>query len=107
MRVNPHYGEGQLRALGQVYFLARRYQDAVDTLQKITRRHRPSFWLYLAASYAQLDRMEDARAAITEALKLEPELSLNNEIKRREKNGLSAENAMHLREALVIAGLPE
>jgi hypothetical protein len=51
--------------------------------------------------------MEDARAAITEALKLEPELSLNHEIKRREKNGLSAENAMHLREALVNAGLPE
>ncbi len=107
MRVNPHCGERQLRNLGQVYFLARHYQDAVHTLQKITRRHRPSYWLYLAASYAELDRMEDARAAITEALKLEPELSLNHEIKRREKNGLSAENAMHLREALVNAGLPE
>jgi adenylate cyclase len=107
MRVNPHHGEGQLRTLGQVYFLARRYQEAVDTLQKITRRHRTSFWLYLAASYAQLDRIDDAQAAITEALKLKPELSLDHEIKRREENGLSAENAMHLREALVKAGLPE
>ena len=73
----------------------------------ITRRHRPSFWLYLAASFAQLGRMEDARAAIVDALKLEPELSLDYEIKRREKNGLSAENSMHLREALVKAGLLE
>ena len=107
MRVNPYHGEGQLRSLSQVYFLAGRYQDAIDTLQKITRRHRPSFWLYLAASYAQLDRMKDAKAAIAQALKWEPELSLNHEIKRREKNGMSAENAMHLREALVNAGLPE
>ncbi len=106
-RVNPHCGERQLRNLGQVYFLSQRYQDAVDTLQKITRRHRSSFWLYFAASYAQLDRMKDARAAIAQALKLEPELSLDHEIKRREKNGLSAENSMHLRKALVKAGLPE
>jgi adenylate cyclase len=107
IRVNPYCGERQLRGLGQVYFLARRYQDAVDTLRKITRRHRPSFWLYLAASYAQLGRMGDAHAAIAQALKLEPELSLNHEIKRREKNGLSAENSIHLREALVKAGLPK
>jgi adenylate cyclase len=107
MRINPHHGERQLRNMSQAYFLARRYQDAVDTLQKITRRHRPAFWLYLAASYAQLDRMEDAQAAIAQALKLEPELSLDHEIKRREKNGLSAENSMHLRKALVKAGLPE
>ena len=106
VRVNPHCGERQLRSLGQLYFLAGRYRDAIDTLRKITRRHRPSFWLYLAASYAQLDRRVDAQAAIAKALKLDPELSLDHEIKRREENGLAAENAMHLREALVKAGLP-
>ncbi len=51
--------------------------------------------------------MEEARAAIAEALKLKPQLSLDYEIKRREKNGFSPLNAQHLREALRKAGLPE
>jgi Flp pilus assembly protein TadD len=105
--INPFHAEDFMRSLGQAYFLGRRYQEAVATHEKVTRRHRTSFWLYLAASYAQLDRMEEARAAIAEALKLKPQLLLDHEIQRREKNGFSPVNAEHLREALRKAGLPE
>jgi len=106
-RINPHCGERQLRNLGQVYFFACRFQDAVNTLRKITWRHRPSFWLYLAASNAQLGRLKEAEAAVARALALKPDLSLDHEIRRRERNGMSAENAIHLRNALIKAGLPE
>jgi adenylate cyclase len=106
-RLNPQHPEESTRNLAQAYFFARRYQDAIDTLNKITRRHRASYWLYLAASHAQLGQIEEARAAITEALKLEPTLTLAAEIKRREQNGLARANANHLREALRKAGLPE
>jgi adenylate cyclase len=106
-RVNPYHSEDFIRSLGQVYFLAGRYQDAIETFGRITRRHRTSYWLYLAASQAQLDRIEDARAAIAEALKLKPNLSLAHEIKRRRDNGLSVTGAERLREALRKAGLPE
>ena len=107
VRMNPYCGERQLRSLAQAYFFAGRYQDVVDTLRKITRRHRPSFWLYLAASNAQLGRPKEAEAAVARALVLKPDLSLDHEIRRRERNGMSAENAIHLRNALMKAGLPE
>ncbi len=106
-RVNPYHPETLLRSLSQALFFAKRYQDSILTLKQITRRHRTSFWLYLAASHSQLGQMEEARAAIIEALKLKPSLILGHEIKRRKKNGLSAANAEHLREALLKAGLPE
>jgi adenylate cyclase len=106
-RLNPEYPEGSLRDLAQAYFFAHRYQDAIATLSKIARRHRTSYWLYLAASHAQLDQIDEARAAIAEALKLDPTLTLTDEIKRREENGLAAANAGHLRGALRKAGMPE
>ena len=106
-RLNPEHPEDSLRNLAQAYFFAHRYQDAIATLSKIAQRHRTSYWLYLAASHAQLDQIEQARAAIGEALKLDPALTLAAEIKRREDNGLARANADHLREALRKAGLPE
>ncbi|HEX6111622.1 MAG TPA: adenylate/guanylate cyclase domain-containing protein [Geminicoccaceae bacterium] len=106
-RLNPEYPEGSLRDLAQAYFFAHRYQDAIATLSKIVRRHRTSYWLYLAASHAQLDQIEKARAAVAEALKLDSTLTLAAEIKRREENGLARANAEHLRQALRKAGMPE
>jgi adenylate cyclase len=106
-RLNPEHPEDSLRNLAQAYFFAHRYQDAVATLSKIAQRHRTSYWLYLAASHAQLDRIGEARAAIAEALKLEPTLTLAAEIKRREENGLARANAEHLRGALHKVGMPK
>ena len=50
--------------------------------------------------------MEQARAAIAEALKLDPTLTLAAEIKRREENGLAPASVEHLRQALRKAGMP-
>ena len=106
-RLNPEHPEDSLRNLAQAYFFAHRYQDAIATLSKIAQRHRTSYWLYLAASHAQLAQIEEARAAVAEALKLDANLTLAVEIKRREENGLARANAEHLREALRKAGMPE
>jgi adenylate cyclase len=105
-RLNPEHPDESTRNLAQAYFFAHRYQDAIDTLSKIARRHRTSYWLYLAASYAQLDQIDDAHAAIAEAMKLDPTLTLADEIRRREENGLARANAEHLRAALRKAGMP-
>jgi adenylate cyclase len=105
-RLDPHYPEVVLRDLGQAQFFAHRYEDAIATFSKIARRHRTSYWLYVAASHAQLQQLDKARAAIDEALKLSPGLSLRREISRREENGLAPANTSHLREALRKAGLP-
>jgi adenylate cyclase len=106
-RLNPEHPEESIRNLAQAYFFAHRYRDAIATLSKTTQRHRTSYWLYLAASHAQLDQIEKARAAVAEALKLDSTLTLAAEIKRREENGLARANAEHLRQALRKAGMPE
>jgi adenylate cyclase len=105
-RVNPYHPEGLLRALGQANFFAGRYEQAIAELSKITRRHRTSFWLYLAASHAMLGNTAEAQAAISEALKLDPDIGVESEVSRRAANGLSRANAQLLREALLRAGLP-
>lgn len=104
MRLNPLHGEEVLRSTAQALFFAGRYEDSIATLNKITRRHRTSIWLYLAASYAQLGQLDKARNAIDEALKLKSSLTLESEIDRRIRNGLSTENADYLRDALRKAG---
>ena len=48
-----------------------------------------------------------ARAAIAEALKLKPTLTVTHEVSRRMANGLGRQNAVHLGDALRKAGLPE
>ena len=106
-RLDPYYPEVILRDVGQAQFFARRYRDALATFSGITRRHRTSYWLYVAASHAQLDHLDEARSAIEEALKLNPDLTLEHEISRRVENGLGPRNAEHLREALRKAGLPD
>ena len=55
-----------------------RYQDAIDTLrQRLTRNPRSqTSYALLASCYGHLDRKEDANAAWSEVLKIEPGFSL-------------------------------
>jgi TolB-like protein/class 3 adenylate cyclase/Flp pilus assembly protein TadD len=55
-----------------------RYEEAIDALRRIPqlRPNYPWGYLYLANSYAHLDRADEARAALREGLRLQPELSV-------------------------------
>ena len=61
--------------------------------------------LYLAASYAQLGRPKAARAEVAEAIKLDPEISVEK-FSSIETYKNSADLA-YLRDGLRKAGLPE
>jgi TolB-like protein/DNA-binding SARP family transcriptional activator len=103
-RLNPYYIHERL---GAGYFFAHRYQDAIATINTITnRRGSPAWWLYKAATHAQLGQFDEAGAAITAALKLDPGLTLEGEHARRLALGLAPAYAEHLTEALRKAGLP-
>ena len=78
MRLNPIYPAFYLWELGHAYFLTGRYEEAVETLNRILDRNldfMPAHFL-LAASFSQLEREEDARAEVAEIEKLSPQVSL-------------------------------
>jgi adenylate cyclase len=65
---------------GLAHFAAGRYQDAVHWAQQCVQR-RPGFvlaYVVLAASHAHLSQLDDARTALQEALRVQPDLSRDN-----------------------------
>jgi adenylate cyclase len=80
MRLNPRYPLFYLANLGVAYRLAGRYEEALATAQKILMRqsHFPPAYFILAFSYAQLNRLDEARAAGAELQRLVPTFSLES-----------------------------
>ena len=103
-RLNPAAPPWYTWNLGIAYYLARRYDDAVTAL----RRGRPldaMAYRWLAASYAQLGRDLDAKAAAEEYLKRSPDFSLASHLEM--VHFQHAQDRDHYAEGLRKAGLPE
>ncbi len=78
MRLNPIYPAFYLWELGHAYFLTDRYEEAIETLNRILDRNfdfMPAH-LLLAASYSKLAREEEAQAEVAEIERLSPQVSL-------------------------------
>ncbi|MGH6913038.1 MAG: tetratricopeptide repeat protein, partial [Geminicoccales bacterium] len=74
MRLNPCYPDWYLWLLGGAYYQMRDYEQAIATtnsMHNLAEGRR-----VLAASYAQLGRMGEARAQAEEVLKVHPDFSL-------------------------------
>ena len=104
MRLNPYFDEWYFENLGKAYFTARRYSDAVAALQPMAN---PSLEarLYLAASLGQLGRTAEARAEITEIIKLDPDATLAEWGPSQPFKHKS--DSAHFVDGLRKAGLPE
>jgi predicted Zn-dependent protease len=92
---------------GEGEFTARRYTEAISTLEnalELEPAHQKTL-LLLAASYAQTDRNEDASWTIVQLLMLHPEVSrsrLHSTFSFQDHSQLQ-----HLLDGLEKAGLPE
>jgi adenylate cyclase len=79
-RLDPNYPAICLHFLGQAYFALGRYPEAVDALKRrlIRQPHGDTSHVLLAACYGHLDQAQEARAAWAEALRINPDYSLEH-----------------------------
>ena len=95
-------GAGQI--LGNAFYVAERYEDAVAALKRMPEQN-PDSRMYLAAGYAQLGREAEAQAVVAEILEEYPEFSSQG---WAEKQGIKFQaDRDHLIDGLRKAGLPE
>ena len=80
MRLSPHDPLMFYFFLGMsvAHFAVEEYEEAADWAQRSLQRGSvdPATYRYLAASYAHLDRADEARRAMQEMLTIDPEFSL-------------------------------
>ncbi|MEZ5831939.1 MAG: BTAD domain-containing putative transcriptional regulator [Dongiaceae bacterium] len=102
MRLNPYHPEWYWISLGNIFYLAHRYEDALEAFQ---HRHNPGYWVLsrLAACYAQLGRMEEARSTAAEVMRRKPEFAIST----LRRAGWSRSDMDHLKDGLRKAGLPD
>jgi adenylate cyclase len=107
MRLDPFYLPFAPWWLGSAYYMLGRYADAVPHLRAALLRA-PSLALgrhWLAATYAQLGRLDEARAEATEALRIQPWFTISQMpfIKSCKRH----EDAERLKDGLHKAGYPD
>ena len=107
VRLNPFHPAWYLYGIAEAHYGARQYGQAIAPLRTAINRF-PTFITprrHLAATYAQMGRLDEARAEIEAIRKLDSSLSLGTYRRRLhyEKN----ENLEHYLDGLRKAGLPE
>ena len=77
MRLNPYHEDWYWHFLGWASFHAGKYEEALDALKRIVNfgagDHR-----VMAATYARLNRLEEAARHASEVLKLEPDFAVSH-----------------------------
>ena len=83
MRLNPSYPPWYLYVLGQAYRLTGRYTEAIPVFKayRDLNPNAPFPYIHLAVTYSLMGQQAEARAAINEALRLQPTYSLKQAAK--------------------------
>ena len=107
MRLNPHYHPFLLHMIGRALLTLKRYGDALPHLERLVgvMPTNTNARAMLAACYAALERLDDARATVEEILKISPTYALR-EVQLRVPYKLDADRENNLA-LLRKAGLPE
>jgi TolB-like protein len=102
IRLNPYHPDTYLWYMGDAYFVLRQYRDAIEAMERMTN---PSIGCrLLAACYAHLDEIEHASTHAQQVLKMQPEFSVNDWVKKQPE--INPKDTEHLAEGLLKAGLP-
>ena len=107
LRVDPFTLPVARGFLGLAYYMLRKYSEAVSVLREFVSQA-PDFRpgrAWLCAAYAQLGKLEEARAQAAEVLRIDPDWTISGIF--RKGSYLIDEDVDHLVEGLRKAGLPE
>jgi tetratricopeptide (TPR) repeat protein len=104
VRLNPLHPQWYNAHFGIALYSLRRFAEAAQALKRMSR---PAAWSYarLAACYAQLEDTEAAQAAVTEVLRLQPDFSTADYMRKSVLLERVGDREL-LREGLLKAGLP-
>jgi TolB-like protein/class 3 adenylate cyclase/cytochrome c-type biogenesis protein CcmH/NrfG len=106
-RLNPLHPAWYLYGIGEAYYGARQYEQAIVPLQTAINRF-PTFITprrHLAAVYAQMGRMDEAKKEIAAVRKLDSSVCIA--LYRERSRYKNAEDLEHYLDGLRKAGLPE
>ena len=107
IRLNPLHPNWYLYVIGEAYYGARQYEQALAPLRTAISRY-PAFITprrHLAATYAQMGRLGEARAEITKIRELNSSISLT--LYRERLIYDNSDDLEHYLDGLRKAGLPE
>lgn len=106
-QLNPFHPAWYLYSIGEAHYQARDYEQAIAPLKAAIARF-PRFITprrHLAATYAQMGRLEEARDEVATLLKIDPNLSVS--LYRAQLPYQRSEDREHYLDGLRKAGLPE
>ena len=77
MRLNPYYPARYLFGLGLAQFLMQKHEEAIASFRKVLTRAPDFLWarLLLVLIFVEAGRMEEARAEVSEVLRIDPNFS--------------------------------
>ena len=104
MRLNPYYEDYFLECLGDAYFFLGQYEESLNAYKKLLSRN-PKYGynhIKLAMVYSELGREEEASLHATEALRSNPNFSIEGFSKEWPLKNQADENRR--RKALLRAG---
>jgi adenylate cyclase len=108
IRLDPFCPPTVAANAGFSHYILKRYEKALRLLRECVSRapnYRPGR-VFLAATYAQLGRLDEARAQVAEVLRIDPHYKIagrQNRVRIRKR----PEDSEHLADGLRKAGLPE
>ena len=101
-RLNPYHPEWYWVDFGSTLYVCGRYEEAIESF---SHRRNPHVWVLsrMAACYAQLDRMEEAKAVVDRIMKMRPDFRLSE----MRSGSWGSDDSGRFKAAMIKAGLPE
>jgi TolB-like protein/predicted Zn-dependent protease len=104
IQLNPNYPTWSAQVFGWAYFAARRYEDALQMLDRLTPENYGVYgWVARAGALASLKRTAEAEATVRQALERFPDLTIESYVYGQ---AMAGDLGPHLIEIMRTAGFP-